>query len=127
MIRRCLFILLAAAALAGAWSCAPLERETLTARQLETPRFDPPPPPTGQEWQQLRQDAAGAPGRARLSEFVPSQGAVLVLSLLIMLAIGIDWNRPRHPRNLDMLALVPIGFLLFDCMRYFDLFGDPAY
>ncbi len=126
MIRRCLFILLSAAALAGA-ACAPLERDTLTARQLETPRFDPPPPPTGEEWQQLRQDAAGPPGRALISELVPSQGAVLVMSLLIMLAIGIDWNRPRHPRNIEMLALVPIGFLLFNCMRYFELFQDPAY
>lgn len=127
MIRRCLLVLAAVAAVAAASGCAPAERETLNARQLETPRFDPPPPPTGTALHQLRQDLSGEPGRAMAGAFVPSQGAVLVISLLVMLAIGFDWKRPRHPRNLEMAALVPVGFLLFNCMRYFELFNDPTY
>jgi hypothetical protein len=120
-------VLAAVCALAVLHACAPIERETLSARQLETPRFDPPPPPTGTALHDLRRDLTGEPGRSILSRFVPSQGAVLVIALLVMLAVGIDWNRPRHPRNLEMLALLPIGFLLFDCMRYFELFQDPSY
>jgi hypothetical protein len=127
MIRRCALLVLAAAVLALSHACAAPERETLNARQLETPRFDPPPPPTGTALHELGEDLAGEPGRSLLSKFVPSQGGVLVISLLVMLAIGIDWNRPRHPRNIEMAALVPIGFLLFDCMRYFELFQDPIY
>src|SRR5688572_21052669 len=127
MWRRCAMVLAAIGALAALHACAPVERETLNARQLETPRFDPPPAPSGTALHTLRRDLTGEPGRAILSRFVPSQGAVLVIALLVMLAVGFDWNRPRHPRNLEMLALLPIGFLLFDCMRYFELFEDPIY
>jgi hypothetical protein len=127
MIRRCLLALFVVAALVASAACGPEPRETLTERQLQTPRFDPPPPPTGTALEQLRQDLAGDPGRGLLGELVPSQGAVLIISLLVMLAIGIDWHRPRHPRNIEMLALLPIGFLLFNCMRYFELFQDPTY
>jgi hypothetical protein len=124
---RALLVLAVWTVLVSLAACAPLERETLTARQLETPRFDPPPPPTGTALGELRQDLTGEPGRSLLTKFVPSQGAVLVIALLVMLVIGIDWNHLRHPRNLELLALLPIGFLLFDCMRYFELFQDPIY
>ena len=128
VLRRCLRVLGTCAVIVGALGCnAPTERETLNARQLETPRFDPPPPPTGSTWHELRQDLAGDPGRSLLTKFVPSQGAVLVIALLVMLAIGIDWSQLRHARNVELLALLPIGFLLFDCMRYFELFQDPVY
>ena len=128
VLRRAIRVLGISVLIGGALGCAaPTERETLNARQLETPRFDPPPPPTGNALQELRQDLAGDPGRSLLEKFVPSQGAVLIIALLVMLAIGVDWNRPRHSRNLEMLALLPIGFLLFDCMRYFELLQDPVY
>ncbi len=121
-------VLVAFLLVAGALGCgAPAEKETLNARQLETPRFDPPPPPTGTALHELRQDLAGEPGRALITSFLPSQGAALVIALLVMLVVGIDWNHPRHPRNLEMLALLPIGFLLFDCMKYFELLQDPVY
>lgn len=103
------------------------QRETLNARQLETPRFDPPPPRTGTELLRLRQDLAGAPGRALLARLLPAQGATLLIGLLVMLVVALDYARPRHPRNIDLLALLPIGFLLFDVMRFFELFDDPAY
>ncbi len=44
-----------------------------------------------------------------------------------MLAVAFDWNRPRHPRNIELLALLPIGFLLFEVMRFFELLQDPIY
>ncbi len=105
----------------------PAERDTLNARQLETPRFDPPPPPTGTELHQLRTDLTGSPGRALLEKFVPSQGAVLMIALLVMLMVAFDWTWPAHPRNIELLALLPIGFLLFEVMRFFELLQDPVY
>ena len=54
-------------------------------------------------------------GRPSLSpELVPSEGAALLIALLVMLAVAFDWNRPRHPRNIELLALLPIGFLFFE-------------
>ncbi len=106
---------------------APTERETLNVRQLETPRFDPPPPPTGTALHELRTDLAGPEGRSLLAKFVPSQGAALLIALLVMLLVAFDWNRPGQSRNIELLALLPIGFLLFEVMRFFALLQDPSY
>ena len=128
MMTRVLVLIAAIAVVGGAVACAgPAERDTLNARQLETPRFDPPPPPTGTALHELRNDLTGPEGRTLLAKFVPSQGAALLIALLIMLAVAFDWNRPRHPRNLELLALLPIGFLLFEVMRFFALLQDPVY
>lgn len=132
MMRHSLRVLLRvlgiSALLMSAMGCsAPTERETLNERQLETPRFDSPPPPTGTALHELRTDLTGPEGRSLLTKFVPSQGAVLVMALLIMLAVAFNWNRPGHPRNIELLALLPIGFLLFDVMRFFALLRDPVY
>ena len=127
-LRRLLRALGVCALVVGALGCgAPTEKETLNARHLETPRFDPPPPPTGTALHQLRSDFTGPGGRSLLAKFVPSQGAALMIALLVMLAVAFDWNRPRHSRNIELLALLPIGFLLFEVMRFFSLFQDPTY
>ena len=105
----------------------PPERETLNARQLETPRFDPPPPPTGTALHELRTDLTGPEGRSLAAKFVPSQGGALLIALLVMLTVAFDWNHPRHSRNIELLALLPIGFLLFEVMRFFALLQDPVY
>jgi hypothetical protein len=112
----------------GLLGCSgPQERETLSARQLETPRFDPPPPPDGTELQRLRQDLMGQPGRTLLGKLLPTQGPTLLVALLVTLLVAIQYSRPAHPRNIELLALLPIGFLLFEVMRFFEFFGDPAY
>lgn len=121
-------LIIAIAVAAGAVAChEPRERDTLNARQLETPRFDPPPPPTGTALHELRTDLTGPEGRNLLAKFVPSQGGALLIALLVMLMVAFDWHRPRHPRNVELLALLPIGFLLFEVMRFFALLQDPAY
>jgi hypothetical protein len=119
-------LILAAAAGSG---CAPRERETLTARELETPRFTPPPPgpETTATLDQIAADFAGPEGAAMLFRLVPSQGATLWISVIVLLVVAFDFSRPSHPRNIELLALLPIGFLLFDVMGFFELFHDPVY
>ena len=113
----------------AATACAPNERETLTARQLETPRFTPPPPGPGAAASigQIADDFQGPAGTALLLRLVPSQGATLWISVIVLFVVAFDFSRLSHPRNLELLALLPIGFLLFDVMRFFELFHDPVY
>lgn len=112
--------------------CAPagsLERSPLTERQLATPSFRPPPagPESGQIITQLRQDLDSPSGHSLLSQLVLTQGAVLWISLIVMLVVAFDFSHPFHPRNIEMLALLPVGFLLFEVMQFFELFEDPIY
>ncbi|HYB95888.1 MAG TPA: hypothetical protein VEC39_13020 [Vicinamibacterales bacterium] len=113
----------------GFMSCKPLEREPLNQRQLETPRFEPLPPDPGTSavFGQIARDLTGDPGHAFLSRLIPSQATALWLATVILIVVGLDLTRPLHPRNLELLALLPIGFLLFDVMRFFELFDDPVY
>ena len=129
-IRRMAGILCVVGVAAAAGSaCAPNERETLNARQLETPRFTPPPPGPGTAAtiDQIAGDFAGPEGTAFLLRLVPSQGATLWISVIVLLVVAFDFNRLSHPRNIELLALLPIGFLLFDVMGFFELFHDPVY
>jgi hypothetical protein len=116
--------------LAGATvACGPNERETLNQRQLETPRFEPPPPGPGTAGtiDQIKRDFDGPAGESFLLRLVPSQGATLWLALIVMLVVAFDFSRAWHPRNIELLALLPVGFLLYDCMRFFEFFQDPIY
>ena len=110
-------------------ACAPNERNTLNERQLETPRFDPPPPGPGTAGtiEQVRKDFEGPAGESFLLRMLPSQGATLWISLLVLLVVAFDFSHPWHPRNVELLALLPIGFLLYDVMRFFEFFQDPVY
>jgi hypothetical protein len=120
------FSLVAAVALT---SCDPIEREPLNQRQLETPRFVAPPPGPGTSAtvEQITRDLRGEPGRAMLSRFIPSQAAALWIATIVLLVVALDLTRPSHPRNIELLALLPIGFLLFDVMRFFEFLQDPVY
>lgn len=129
MARRSVFLLglLSLVVALAACEAPPAEPYKLDRRALETPRFDPPPPPTGTALHELREDLMGPEGRDLIARLVPSQGGALLIALLVMLAVAFDWNRPGQPRNLELLALLPIGFLLFEVMRFFALLQDPTY
>ena len=47
--------------------------------------------------------------------------------VIVLLVVAFDFNRLSHHRNIELLALLPIGFLLFDVMGFFELFQDPVY
>ena len=128
-IRRLLGIMCVLGAAVAASACAPNERETLNERQLETPRFEPPPPGpgTGAAIDQLRADFDGPAGESFLLRLLPSQGATLWISVMVLIVVAFDFSRPWHPRNIELLALLPVGFLLYDVMRFFEFFQDPIY
>lgn len=103
--------------------------EVLIPRHLQNAVFAPPPPlPTARQaaeslWADLR-----SPGGSRLLlELVPSQSGVLWIALLVALTVAFDFQRPCSGRNLELAALLLVGFLLFNVMRFFDLFHDPVY
>ncbi|MBA3884453.1 MAG: hypothetical protein H0X67_01830 [Acidobacteria bacterium] len=105
------------------------ERERLTPRQLETPSFERPPEVHGgsRALSHVWADLTGPPGGELLWRLLPGQGAVLWIALIVALLVAFDFQRLRNPRNVELLALVAIGFLLFDVMRFFDLLEDPTY
>ncbi len=128
MTRRYLLVLLTVGACAAA--CAPpSERVALTSRELETPRFNPPPPSQdlGATAGQLADHLTSPPGESLLLQLVPAQAGALWISLLVTLLVAIDLRWPWHPRNVDLLWLVPIGFLLFEVMEFFESFQDSTY
>jgi hypothetical protein len=113
----------------SAAGCAPTERQTLNERQLETPRFEPPPPGpgTGATLEQVRSDLTGPEGESFLLRLLPTQGGTLWISVIVLLVVAFDFRRPLHPRNVELLALLPVGFLLYDVMGFFEYLQDPVY
>jgi hypothetical protein len=105
------------------------ERDRLIPRHLETPDFEPPPRihSGGRAMSNVWADLTGRAGADFLRGLLPAQGAVLWISLIVALVVAFDFTRLRNPRNLELLALLAVGFLLFDVMRFFDVLQDPTY
>ena len=122
-----LVLLVIGAMLAAHYSPEP--REQMIPRHLENAHFDPPPPapPTGQFVSTLWKDLWGPAGETFWHAMVPNQAGVLWIALAVMLTVAFDYARPRNPRNFELLALLTLGFLLFNIMRFFDLLGDRTY
>lgn len=107
----------------------PVPREPMIPRHLENASFNPPPqaPPAGQFVGTLWSDLWSESGETFWRAMVPNQAGVLWIAVLVMLIVAFDFARPSSSRNAELLALLSIGFLLFNVMRYFDLLGDPTY
>ena len=105
------------------------EHDVLIPRHLETPKFEPPPAlkPAGETLAQVWADLKGRTGTAFLQRVLPTQSGALWIALIVALAVGLDTAALRNPRNLDLIALLVIGFILFDVMRFFELLTDPIY
>lgn len=108
---------------------APTERERMIPRHLENAIFEPPPasPGAGAAWSTLWADFMARPGTQFLDAMLPTQSGVLLISLIVALMVAFNYARPFTRRNLELLALLVIGFLLFNVMRFFDLLADPTY
>ncbi|MPY86369.1 MAG: hypothetical protein GEU99_00430 [Luteitalea sp.] len=107
----------------------PPERDRLTPRQLESPTFEPLPhvPSGSRALANVWSDLAG-PGRAELLRgLLPTQAGVLWMALVVALMVAFDFRRPLSARNVELLALLVVGFLLFDVMRFFEVLRDPTY
>ena len=122
------FVLLVLGAVFSA-SLSPAPREPMIPRHLENARFDPPPsaPAAGPFVSTLWSDLWGPAGEGFWHAMVPNQAGVLWMALAVMLTVAFDYSRPRSARNAELAALLALGFLLFNIMRFFDLLGDPTY
>ena len=105
------------------------ERERMTPRHLENAVFQHPPawPGVAHSVATIWSDLKGRSGEQFLDAMLPTQAGVLWISLIVALMVGFDYARPLSLRNLELLSLLLIGFLLFNVMRFFDLLNDPTY
>lgn len=101
----------------------------LTSRQLETPKFAPPPPllTTGETLARVWSDLQKETGAGFLDRILPTQSGTLWIALIVALVVGFDTARLGSRRNIELLGLLVIGFLLFDVMRFFSVLKDPVY
>lgn len=105
--------------------------DLLTARQLETPTFGPPPPvaPAGDTvarvWADLRQQSIS--GGTFLKDLLPSESGAIWLSVIVAVVVGIDAADIFNPQNIELASLLIVGALLFKVMLFFDLLNDPVY
>jgi hypothetical protein len=108
---------------------ANLARDPLIPRHFINAHFDPPPAPEplGSTLSHIWADLTSRSYTEMLPDLVPGQGAVLWLALIVALVVAFDFSRPTSARNLELAALLAIGFLLFNVMRFFDLLDDPVY
>ena len=106
----------------------PYEHERMTVRHLTNASFDPPPPQPGltDVARAVWNDFFG-PDEFQRRSTLPTQSGVLWIALIVALMVAFDFNRPSSPRNLELFALLSLGFLMFNIMRFFDLLGDPVY
>ncbi|HJU41198.1 MAG TPA: hypothetical protein VJ691_00230 [Vicinamibacterales bacterium] len=104
------------------------EREQMNMRHLQNATFASPPPSPGlgEVARTVWSDFFAADDGLRRST-LPTQSGVLWIALLVALTVAFDYSRPSNPRNFELLALVSLGFLLFNVMRFFDLLGNPVY
>ncbi len=127
-----LFGIMAAALLVliiGSVRFASPDRERMIPRHLENAVFAPPPPQpgAGRFWPAVWSDFLSPVGADFLYELLPTQSGVLWISLIVALMVAFDYARPTSFRNVELLALLAVGFLLFNVMRFFDLLADPIY
>jgi hypothetical protein len=121
-------VVLAVIAAAAVWSGrGPRQRELL--REVYSPTFTevPPEASVAATIAQLRQDLASRAGEGFLARLVPDQAGVLWISLLVALAVAVDYTRPRSGRNVDILLILLLGLTFFDIMRFFRIRLTPEY
>ena len=134
MIRRYLFACLGALALLAAGSTIVAtqlspHRERMTTRHLENAHFDPPPPapPAASVVHRVWTDFWSPEGEWTRRALLPTQAGVLWIFTIVALMVAFDYTHPLSARNVELVALMSIGFLLFNVMRFFELLTDPAY
>ena len=105
------------------------QRELLNPFHLHNTIFEPPPanPGVGHVVSTLWSDLKGASGAGFLRSMVPTQSGVLWIALIVALMVAFDYSRPTSARNVVFLALLAIGFLLFNIMRFFEFLTDPTH
>src|SRR5436190_3236788 len=97
--------------------------------EVYTPTFPqvPAAPPLTVTLSRLWNDLQTPAGQALLRRMLPNQGGVLWLALIVALLVGFDWDRLDNPRNVDLIAMQAIGFVMFEILRFPRLLLDAVY
>jgi hypothetical protein len=104
-------------------------REEMIPRQLENASFEAPEPSVGLRatLSAMWTDFLAQPTTPLVQDKVPTQTGVLLISLLVVLIVAVNYARPGSAHNVELLAILIIGFLMFNIMRFFKLLQDPVY
>src|SRR5262245_2725446 len=105
----------------------PRHRELL--REVYSPKFEAVPPTASlaETIAELRWDLSTHAGQSFFARLLPDQGGVLWISILVMLAVAVEFSRPRTGRNVDLVLMLLLGLTFYDMMRFFRIRLDPAY
>jgi hypothetical protein len=87
----------------------------------------PPAAPLTDAVRQLRADLLAAPGQQFLRRVVPDQAGVLWLTLVLALAVAVDFTRLRNPHNVDLALLLAPGVVFFNVMGFISVIRQPVY
>jgi hypothetical protein len=107
---------------------APPEAHALL-REVYTPHFAPVPiRPSGSTlfWT-LNNRLHTNEGIEFLRRWLPSQGGTLWLSLIVVFAVGLNADRLRHPRHIDLLAMQALGWCFFDILFFTRRLQHPEW
>lgn len=98
-------------------------------REVYTPTFAPVPatPEPAATLRTLWNDLQQPSGLRFLARWLPGQSGVLWLSLVLILLLAWDVERPASMYNADLLATQVLGFLLFDILAFLEHLRQPAY
>lgn len=66
-------------------------------------------------------------GHERLARLIPDQAGVFWIALLVLLAVGVDYVRPNHGRNWDLLTSQAIAWFLWEVLTLFEETSAPEF
>ena len=103
-------------------ACAqPQEKQRL--EEVYMPSFSRVPPRESglQSLQTLADDWRNGSSTTFARDVLSPQGAIVVVSLGVLLLVAWDYRRLTSSRNVDLLLLITPGVLFFDAMRFFGV------
>ena len=68
-----------------------------------------------------------AAGHEDLGRLVPDQAGVFWIAIIVLLIAGIDYSRPFHPRNFDLIASQAAAWFFWDLLKLFEETQAPEY
>lgn len=66
-------------------------------------------------------------GHDDLARLVPDQAGVFWLAFIVVLVAGIDYARPMHPRNFDLIATQAAAWFFWDVLNLFEQTQAPEF